>query len=177
MTPRKKPRRLEPKHLKDIALGYLAKFAASSGKLKQLMKRRIDLSARAHEDDPMPLIAEMDRVLVDLIARGILNDATFAEMMTRSIARRGGSKRKIEASLAAKGVSRADTSDALQKLHEDEPDSEIAAAVAFAKRRRLGAFRTEADESPERRRKDLMAMARAGFRMDVAKKALEGWEE
>jgi regulatory protein len=172
MTARKKPRRLESKHLKDIALDYLAKFASSSTKLKQVMKRRIDLSARAHDDDPAPLLSEMDRVLVDLIAKGILNDATFAVMMTKSLAKRGGSQRKIEASLAAKGVSRADTAQAMEKLREDEPDAEMAAAVAFAKRRRLGAFRARTDDTPERRRKDLGAMARAGFRMDVAKKAL-----
>ena len=173
MTPRKKPRRLEPKHLKDIALDYLAKFASSSAKLKQVMKRKIERSARAHEDDPAPLLSEMDRLMVDLIAKGILNDATFAEMMTRSIARRGGSQRKIESSLAAKGVSRADTAQAMEKLHADAPDAELAAAVAFAKRRRLGVFRAKTDDSPERRRKDLGSMARAGFRMDVAKKALE----
>jgi regulatory protein len=174
MTPRKKPRRLEPKHLKDIALEYLAKFAASSAKLKQVLKRRIELSARAHEDDPAPMLSEMDRLLVDLIAKGILNDATFAEMKTKSLARRGGSQRKIEASLAASGVSRADTAQAMEKLREDEPDAEMAAALAFAKRRRLGVFRAKTDDSPERRRKDLGSMARAGFRMDVAKKALEG---
>ena len=172
MTPRKKPRRLEPKHVKDIALDYLAKFAASSAKLKQVMKRRIERSAAAHDDDPAPMLSEMDRVLVDLIAKGILNDATFAEMMTRSLARRGGSQRKISASLAAKGVSRADTAQAMAKLRADEPDAELAAAVAFAKRRRLGAFRAKTDDTPERRRKDLGSMARAGFGMDVARKAL-----
>ena len=177
MTPRKKPRRLEPKHLKDIALDYLAKFASSSAKLKTVLKRRIDRSARAHEDDPAPLMAEMERLLSELVAKKILNDAAFAEMKTKSLARRGGSKRKIEATLAASGVSRADTSNAIAKLREEEPEAEFAAAVAFAKRRRLGAFRARTDDSPERRRKDLGAMARAGFAMDVAKKALAAREE
>lgn len=176
MHPRKKPRRLEPKHLKDIALDYLAKFAASSARLKTVLKRRIDLSARAHDDDPAPLLAEMERLLAELAAKGILNDGAFAEMKTRSLARRGGSRRKIEASLAAAGVSRADSATAIAKLREEDPEAEVAAALAFAKRRRLGAFRSRSDDLPERRRKDLGAMARAGFAMEVAKKALQAEE-
>lgn len=172
MHPRKKPRRLEPKHLKDIALDYLAKFAAPSAKLKAVLKRRIERSARAHDDDPAPLLAEMERLLAALAAKGILNDGAFAEMKTRSLARRGGSRRKIEASLVASGVSRSDSAAALARLREEDPEAEFAAALAFAKRRRLGAFRARRDDSPERRRKDLGAMARAGFAMDVARRAL-----
>jgi regulatory protein len=59
-------------------------------------------------------------------------------------------------------------------MEEEMPGAEFAAAIAYAKRRRLGAFRTSRDETPERRRKDLMAMARAGFALDMARRALAG---
>jgi regulatory protein len=66
---------------------------------------------------------------------------------------------------------------ALARLEEEMPDAEFAAAVAYAKRRRLGVFRAKADLSPERQRKDMAAMARAGFAIDLAKRALAGAEE
>ena len=54
--------------MKEHSLDYLA-FAASSAKVKQVMQRRIARLAAAHDDDPAPMLSEMDRVLVDLIAR------------------------------------------------------------------------------------------------------------
>jgi regulatory protein len=66
---------------------------------------------------------------------------------------------------------------AIAGLEEELPDAEFAAARAYAKRRRLGAYRARRDETPERRRKDLMAMARSGFALDLARRALAGEED
>jgi regulatory protein len=103
-----------------------------------------------------------------------LNDEAFAETRVRSLSRRGGSRRQIAAKLAAAGVAQTTARQALTALEEEVPDAELAAAIAYAKRRRLGAFRARPDETPERRRKDLMAMARAGFALDLARRALAG---
>ena len=80
----------------------------------------------------------------------------------------------IAAKLAASGVAAAERVRAIDRLEEETPDAENAAALAYAKRRRLGVFRAEPDDSPERRRKDLAALARAGFAMEVASRALKG---
>jgi regulatory protein len=113
-------------------------------------------------------------VIATLTRTGLLNDATFAEGRARSLNRRGGSRRQIAAKLAAAGVAQATTAEALAGLEAELPDAEFAAAIAYAKRRRLGAYRTPRDETPDRRRKDLMAMARAGFALDLARRALAG---
>jgi regulatory protein len=51
------------------------------------------------------------------------------------------------------------------------PQSELEAAAAYVKRKRLGRFRT-GDASADTRRKDLMRLARQGFDFDTARRAL-----
>jgi regulatory protein len=172
----RKPRKLAPADLKDAALHYLGRYAASTLRLRQVLTRRIRRSAKTHELDPQPLLDELERVIAMLTRTGLLNDAAFAEARARSLNRRGGSRRQIAAKLAVAGVAQATTKHALTALEEDQPEAEFAAAIAYAKRRRLGAFRTPPDETPERRRKDLMAMARAGFALELARRALAGEE-
>jgi regulatory protein len=116
-------------------------------------------------------------VIERLTSTGVLNDKAFAEAKARSLNRRGGSRRQIAAKLAASGVHQAERAGAIAALEEEMPDAEHAAAIAYARRRRLGAFRATPDDSPERRRKDLAAMARAGFALDLARRALRGEEE
>jgi regulatory protein len=169
-------RKLAPADLKDAALHYLGRYAASTARLRQVMTRRIRRSAKANELDPEPLMQELERVIAMLHRTGLLNDQSFAEARARSLNRRGGSRRQIAAKLSAQGVAQATTAQALAGLDEELPDAEFAAALAYAKRRRLGAFRATPDETPERRRKDLMAMARAGFALDLARRALMGEE-
>jgi regulatory protein len=53
----------------------------------------------------------------------------------------------------------------------DDPQAELAAALALARRRRLGPFRAVAGD-PARVQKELAAFARAGFGRDVALRAL-----
>jgi regulatory protein len=170
----KRIRKLAPADLKDAALHYLGRYAASTTRLRQVITRRIGRSAKANEFDPQPLLQELERVIAMLTRTGLLNDAAFAESRARSLNRRGGSRRQISAKLAAAGVARATTAEALAGMEEELPDAEFGAAVAYAKRRRLGVFRTSPDHTPERRRKDLMAMARAGFALDLARRALAG---
>jgi regulatory protein len=54
---------------------------------------------------------------------------------------------------------------------QDEPNAELDAARAFARKRRLGPHR-EPDQRAQHRQKDLAALARQGFSFDTAKKAL-----
>jgi regulatory protein len=169
-------RKLAPADLKDAALDYLGRYAASTARLRQVMTRRIRRSAKANELDPQPLLEELERVVAMLVRTGLLDDKGFAENRTRSLNRRGGSRRQIAAKLAAAGVAQETAARALAGLDAEMPDAEFAAAVAYARRRRLGIHRTPPDQTPDRRRKDLMAMARAGFALDLARRALAGEE-
>ena len=61
----------------------------------------------------------------------------------------------------------------LQRSDEgDDPRSgELKAAMQLVRRRKMGHFRGE-NVSPDRMRKDLAALARAGFSFDIAQQAL-----
>ena len=103
---------------------------------------------------------------------GILDDRRYAENAAAGLRRRGASRRKIIVKLRLKGVPEVVIAEVLQTQNDDNPGSELEAAVALAKRRRLGPFRRGEDSGPERRRKDLAVLARAGFSFEVAARAL-----
>ncbi len=172
-------RRVRPitaQRLENVALHYLQRFASSSGNLRRVLMRRVETAARAVEDGQAEAVRAEGAKLVDaLVARylatGVLDDAAYAEMKARSLHRRGASPRAIRQKLALKGVD-ADTAEAgLARLEEETGDAETAAAVALARRRRLGPWRTQG--RAEARAKDLAAMARAGFSWDAAAKVID----
>ena len=61
-----------------------------------------------------------------------------------------------------------------QELDTDPQQREWQAAVALARRRRLGPFRKK--ERKEHRNRDLAAMARGGFDFDLARKVIDAEE-
>jgi regulatory protein len=75
----------------------------------------------------------------------------------------------IEQKLRARGIS-ADTVQGLLPRNESAR-SELESAQAFARRRRLGPHR-KPETREAYRRKDLMAMARAGFDYDTASRVI-----
>lgn len=169
---RRPPMRLTPVNLRQAVLDYLDRFAASARRLEQVMQRKIKASAAAHGDDPAVLLAALPGILAGLAQQGILNDRTFAEAKARSMIRRGGSRTKIRANLASKGIDSATADAALTRMRLEFDDPELEAAIAYARRRRLGRFRADPASRAEHRQKDLAAMARAGFAPALARRAL-----
>src|ERR1051325_1792622 len=149
--------------LEKWALGYLERFASSAENLRRLLERR----ARRRMRDPEGLLEA--RALIDaLVARyrdsGLIDDAAYAAARARGRLARGEPLRKIAAGLAAKGVDADDRATALAGLRETMPDPDLAAACAFARRRRLGPYRrgpAHVQEGDHRR--ELAIFARAGF--------------
>lgn len=169
---RRPPPRLTAANLRQAVLDYLDRFAASAKRLEQVMQRKIKAAAAAHGDDPAPLLAALPAILVGLARQGILNDQMLAEAKARAMIRRGGSRTKIRANLAAKGIDAAATDQALARMQLEFGDTEFEAAVAYARRRRLGRFRSDPGSRAANRQKDLAAMARAGFAPSLARRAL-----
>jgi len=98
----------------------------------------------------------------------LIDDAVYAAARARRELARGCSLRRIAAGLAAKGVAPEEASAALALLGEVAADPDLAAACAFARRRRLGPFRTGAAD----RQRELAAFARAGFNRHAAEAVL-----
>jgi regulatory protein len=144
------------------ALAYLERFASSAENLRRVLRRRIrrrGLEAGKGGE----AAAAIDALVARFRTAGMLDDVAYAAARARARLRRGQALRTIRAGLAQKGVAAADVEAALRSLDEAAGDADggldLAAACAFARRRRLGPYRRDAAD-PAR---EFAAFARAGF--------------
>lgn len=158
--------------LEAQALDYLARFASSAANLRRVLRQKVERSARLHGTDREVGMAAVDRLVARLAAAGALDDARFAEGRAHSLFRRGASRRTIAAKLAEKGVGDGEIATALASLDALAADPELAAAVAYARRRRIGPFRAAEDRAAHRDR-DLGALGRAGFGLALARRIVD----
>jgi len=166
------PRRVTPDHLERAALHYLERHASSAANLRRLLLRRVQRSAQIHGTDLDEGRRWVDALVDRLCRSGLLDDRAYAEMKVNSLHRRGGSTRRIRQTLSAKGVDADLVDHALADLEQETgARADLAAAVAYARRRRLGPFRP-AEARADRRDRDLAALARAGFSHDVARRVI-----
>ena len=94
---------------------------------------------------------------------GALNDATYAEVKTRSAMRGGKSKRAIAQTLAQKGIAKDDVAAAIEEADD------LYAAVVLARKRAFGSFRKAALDE-KRSAKELSAFARGGFSSEIGRR-------
>ena len=167
----KPPRKVTEAYLQRAALAYLERYASSAENLRRVLRRKVDKRCRLRGEDPAEFRDMIDEVVAKSLRSGLIDDTRYAEARVATLRRRGGSARAIQAKLSAKGVNRGTIAAAL----EGEEGEEEQAARAFARRRKLGPFRP--GERTPYRDKDLAAMARAGFRFDVARRIIEGEQD
>ena len=170
---RRPPRRVTGADLKGLALDYLDRFSATRQRLRQVMLRKIRLSARAHGDDPAPIIAALDEAILWLEGNGFISDKVYAESKARALVARGTSRQRILANLAAKGVAGDTAREAMDQMALEYEEPELEAAQRYARRRRIGPYRTDPERRAEARNKDLACMARAGFAGRVARQVID----
>lgn len=165
---RKPPRKVTPAYLQRAAMSYLERYASSAENLRRVLRRKVDKRCRLRGEDPAEFHEMIDEVVAKSLRSGLIDDARYAEARVATLRRRGGSARAIQAKLSAKGINRSTIAAALEGEEGDEQE----AARAFARRRRLGPFRP--GERAPYRDKDLAALARAGFRFDLAREVIDG---
>jgi len=163
--------------LERAALAHLARFATSEAGLRRVLMRRVARAARAGTVDPDTAAAAVEALLARYRRSGLIDDRVFAEARAASLHRNGSSARAIRAKLAQKGIAAALIEVALQGLAREAGGlAELAAAVNYARRRRLGPFadpsRREAARET-RRERDLAALGRQGFSLDVARRVID----
>lgn len=166
-------RPITPAYLERAALYYLERYGASAEMLRRVLRRRVETRCRLRGEAPDDFSEMVEAVVARALGAGLVDDAAFAAAKVRSLRRRGGSARAIGAKLAAKGVDR-ETVGAVLAGQEDGSEDE--AALAYAKRRRLGPFRQPAARANARER-DLAAMARAGFALTLARRVIDAETE
>ncbi len=173
------PRKATPERLEKAALFYLERFSSSSENLRRVLMRRVDTSAKIHDTDP-EAGAKFIATLIERYQRvGLLNDEAYAEAKISSLHRRGLSGRAIAMKLRQKGVPSAIIDDGLAKLRdelgEDGVDANMEAALNYARRRRIGPFRTT--KRQENRDRDLAALGRQGFDYETARTVVDVEED
>jgi regulatory protein len=174
--PRRTARPVTAKSLHNTAAFHLERYPTTAEGLRRVLKRRV---ARARMRDA-PVMDDVD-LAIDAIVRkfvdaGVIDDKAFAETKARALHRRGASGRLTRQKLKMAGIDGDTVAQAMIALGEElgaEPaEREWRAAVAHARRRRLGPYRPLKDRA-DRRERDLASMARGGFAYDLAKKVID----
>lgn len=161
--------------LREAALAHLALYPTTAAGLERVLLRRFARALRAAGGEPEAIAADNARAkvavraLIDrLVAAGVVNDAAFAQARARRLARGGKSRRAIAAHLAAHGVADA----VIGATLGPDPAAELTSCLVFARRRKIGPFRSKALTDAADAIHELAACARAGFPAAIARRAL-----
>ena len=178
---RRTPKKATPERLEKAALFYLERYASSSENLRRVLMRRVERSARIHGGDREENAAAVDAIIARFLKAGLLDDQSFAQARAASLHRRGASMRAIRMKLSEKGVDAATAEKALETLADDlaldgEADPDLTSAINYARRRRIGPYRTGPYRNGDReeyKQRDLAALGRQGFSYDIAKRVID----
>ena len=166
---------ITPKYLQNAATAYLERYPTTAEGLRRVLDRRVRKAKMAEA----PIVADVERVIGDIVARlvaaGAIDDKAFAQTKARALHRRGTSSRLTRQKLKLAGIDADTLAQAMagldQELDTDPRQREWKAATALARRRRLGPYRTK--DRKAHRDRDLAAMARAGFDYDLARRVVD----
>lgn len=170
---RRGPRPATPERLEKAAYHYLERFATSAENLRRVLMRRVERSAQIHGTDRAAGAEAVDALIARFRDAGLLDDRAYAEGRVATMHRQGKSARAIRQALAVKGVDAEIVDAALAELATEAgtPETELAAAANYARRRRLGPWR--AGDRAGHRERDLAALGRQGFAYDTARRVVE----
>ncbi len=165
-------RPLTAKRLTNIALYYLGRYESSVEQLRKILLRRVLKEKMKGADIRADAEAVVESILSKMIADGYVDDRRFAQGVVRKCQSAGKSRRFLIGKLKTAGID----SDLICELTADLTDSDLEAARRFVQKKKIGRYRP-LEKQKECFKKDLAAMARAGFSFDVAKQALETDED
>jgi regulatory protein len=135
------------------------RYATTCAKLSAYLRRK--LKERGWAGEAQPDVAALVDRLADL---RYVDDGAFAAARTASLMRRGYGPRRVAAALKAAGVA------------DEQPESgggdRWQAALAFARRKRIGPFATAPVDRPARE-KAFAALLRAGHEPAVARRIVQ----
>ncbi|WP_238147176.1 regulatory protein RecX [Rhizorhabdus dicambivorans] len=149
--------------LERAALDYAARYATTRAKLAAYLRRK--LRERGWEGAGAPPV---DALVARFAERGYVDDRAFAAARTDALLRRGYGRQRIGTALRAAGID-AETAGELGEHIDAEAE---AAALRFARRKRIGPFAV-GPADPALKRRWIAAMARAGHPMALVLKMLD----
>jgi len=163
-SPRKsKAPPLSDDKLRELALRYVGRYAASEAKLASYLTRKI--RERGWDDDRP---ADPAALAHEFAALGYVDDAALAGAKAHASVRKGHGKQRLSQDLYHAGISEDDARDAVQEAAENA----WTAADNFARKRRIGPYANDAADDVKKR-KQFAAFMRAGHSFDVARKFVD----
>lgn len=156
-----------------VASHYLARYSASTARLRQVLERRIRRRCELRggpAPEPGEVRALIDGVVERLTRAGLVDDAAYARGRAAALARKGWPAWRIRTELGRQEIDLAGES-----VAEAVDLDEAAQARRLAQRKRLGPYRL--GERGPYRDKDIRALARAGFPVGIAKRVVDGEAE
>ena len=152
---------------------YLRRYWPSVVQMRRVLVRHIDRNIGRWGGDREAALARLDPLLDELTEQGVLNDERFTRSWVEQLDRKGLSRLAIVSKMREKGIERDLVDQELRRIDDFGGNRELLRAIAYAKRRRLGAAQRDSKRREIRREKDLAAMARAGFRYGIARQVIE----
>lgn len=153
---------LDAASLERLALRYVERYATTRAKLSSYLLRK--LNERGWEGDSAPPIEAIVSRFAEL---RYVDDRQFAEIKAASLTRRGYGRRRVDLALKVAGIEVEDAAPVLDEVDASARD----AALAFARRKRIGPF-AQGEATPETRRRAFAAMMRAGHPVDIVRSIL-----
>jgi regulatory protein len=150
---------LDAEGLDRLALHYVGRYATTQAKLADYLRRKVRERGWAGENAP-----DVDAIVKRCAALGYVDDRAFAESKSTALSRRGYGERRIDAALKNAGIA----PDIAQDVMPDD-DAALAAADAYARRKRIGSYGPPVTD-PKVRQRQFAAMIRAGHSFDLAKR-------
>lgn len=173
---RKTPKKITADRLRNIALYYLQRYASGSENLRQVLVRRVRKTALVHpETDIEQAHIWIDDIVSDMQRLGYVNDDEYARMRAESLYGRGTSHSHIRQKLKQKGLDNQTIENALHTLVQNHGDNgDLYGAIRYAKRRRLGVYRTKpVSDLDHQKQKDIASLARNGFSWEICQKIIQ----
>lgn len=157
------PPPLDGAALDALALTYVARFATSSGRLADYLKRKLRERGWAGETSP-----DVAAVVSRMAERRYLDDAAFSAAKGESLRRRGYGARRIDDTLSHDGIA-----EPLRAAARGSETERRHAVMAFARRKRFWPYSGEPCLDPAMRRKHLAAYLRAGHGLDHVRRVMD----
>lgn len=167
------PRPVTERYLENAATFYLGRYASCEENLKRVLERKVRKRNEGNAAPTPQQLGWIDATAAKCVRLGLVDDAQYALARVFSLHRSGKSERMIRGTLKQKGVGEDKIDAAMKALKAEKGEAlEFDAALAYAKRRRFGPFRTRPGDA-DKRRKELASFARAGYGFGLAHKIVE----
>lgn len=177
--PKKIARRITPEYLHNAALYYLQRYAAATGRLRDVLTRKVQRSCHDHpEQDLAALLPLVEAEIITLTRVELLNDLRLAGQLVDNWRARGMPARMIGIKLRQRGFDPQILNDLpADPGNEDGANgNELNAARRYLQRRRLGPFAEIAPDDrmahAKNKQRAWAALARQGYDSDLIEQAM-----